>query len=342
MAGPVLVAVGDDSNASTMTVNVSYISHPWLVFVLLLSLGSRIPAQSAEPVLRFFQRHGSNTATMVDSTGAVVHSWPTQTVIGQGIQMLDDGTLLRNTDVRPNNSVERLAFDGTVLWNYFPPSHLVIHHDIEPMPNGNVLMIVGEDKTATQAIASGRVPSTVPNGLFNIDSLIEVRPTGPNAGTIVWQWNVWDHLIQDYNATRANFGVVGQHPELIDINYPSSLINGKEFTHLNGIDYDPIHDWVVISAPKQSEIWIIDHSTTTAEAAGHSGGRWGKGGDLLYRWGNAQAYRAGTGERSQHLGVSARPPVHSPRGIPARATSRCSTTSTSAGRARRSSSWCCR
>src|SRR5262249_38315392 len=36
------------------------------------------------------------------------------------------------------------------------------------------------------------------------------------------------------------------------------------------------------------------HSTTKAEAAGHKGGRGGKGGDLLYRWGNPRAYRAGT------------------------------------------------
>ena len=43
-----------------------------------------------------------------------------------------------------------------------------------------------------------------------------------------------------------------------------------------------------------NEFWVIDHSTTTAQAAGHSGGRSGKGGDLLYRWGNPATYRAGS------------------------------------------------
>jgi hypothetical protein len=50
----------------------------------------------------------------------------------------------------------------------------------------------------------------------------------------------------------------------------------------------------VVSSPSFNEIWILDHSTTKEEAKGHTGGRWGKGGDLLYRWGNPRTYRNGT------------------------------------------------
>ena len=74
--------------------------------------------------------------------------------------------------------------------------------------------------------------------------------------------------------------------------------------HANGIDYNEQLDQIVLSVRHFNELWVIDHSTTTEEAAGHSGGNSGKGGDLLYRWGNPRAYRAGdTGDQtlwSQH------------------------------------------
>jgi hypothetical protein len=67
-----------------------------------------------------------------------------------------------------------------------------------------------------------------------------------------------------------------------------------DWTHFNGVAYNADLDQIVLSVHSFSEIWIIDHSTTTGEAAGHKGGRSGKGGDLLYRWGNPRVYRAGT------------------------------------------------
>jgi len=61
---------------------------------------------------------------------------------------------------------------------------------------------------------------------------------------------------------------------------------------MNGIDYNPIPDQIVVSSHNLNELWVIDHSTTTAEAATGSGGNSGKGGRFLYRWGNPAAYQA--------------------------------------------------
>ena len=67
-----------------------------------------------------------------------------------------------------------------------------------------------------------------------------------------------------------------------------------DWMHVNAVAYNAELDQIALSSPQFHEIWIIDHSSTTEEARGHTGGRWGKGGDLLYRWGNPRAYRNGT------------------------------------------------
>ena len=127
---------------------------------------------------------------------------------------------------------------------------------------------------------------TTNGGYLLPDAIIEVQPAakdGTTNGTIVWQWHVWDHLVQQYDVNKANYGVVSNHVELINAN--SGPLQ-QFWNHFNGIDYNPQLDQILISSRNQCEIWVIDHSTTTAQAASHTGGRYGKGGDLLYRWGN--------------------------------------------------------
>jgi hypothetical protein len=166
------------------------------------------------------------------------------------------------------------------------------HHDIAPLPNGNVLILAWEMRSVAQAIQAGRDPATIASGELWPEHVVEVESVGANMGNIVWEWHLWDHLIQDFDVTKDNFGVVADHPELIDVNARAD--NLANWIHANAIDYNADLDQIVISTPNLNEFWIIDHGTTTAEAAGHTGGARGQGGDILYRWGNPAAYGRGT------------------------------------------------
>jgi signal peptidase I len=153
-------------------------------------------------------------------------------------------------------------------------------------------MIVWVTKTRAEAIAAGRNPNTIQENTFTPDKIIEVKQTGPTSGDVVWEWHVWDHLIQDYDSSKDNYGVVGDHPELIDINFGEDFVG--DWLHTNSLDYNSTFDQILIDVHNFNEVWVIDHSTTTEEAADHTGGHYGHGGDLLYRWGNPQAYDRGT------------------------------------------------
>ena len=242
----------------------------------------------------------STTTYLIDKNGDVNHTWLSSYFPGESVYILDNGTILRSIKISlsgggSGGGVQKIAWNNALLWDfkYYSDTYLS-NHDIEPLPNGNVLLLVWEIKTRSEAIAAGRNPDTIINELKPY-FIVEVQPTGPTSGDIVWEWHVWDHLIQDYDSNKENYGVVGEHPELIDINFGSAStgIDPSDWLHINSIDFNPELDQILLSIRHFNEIWVIDHSTTTAEATSHIGGNSGKGGDILYRWGNSRSYRAG-------------------------------------------------
>ena len=246
---------------------------------------------------------------LIDMDCKIVHTWKSNYIQGFGTYLLENGDLLRLDQFGSDISftaggragrVEKFDSKSTLLWEFdYANNEHCSHHDIEPLPNGNVLIIAWESKTKEEAISAGRNPNRLRSNSIWPDHIIEVQPTGSNGGNIVWKWHIWDHLIQDYDPTKENYGVVEDHPELIDINYGNTE---ADWTHTNAVDYNEEFDQILLSVHNFNEIWVIDHSTTTQEAAGHTGGNSGKGGDLLYRWGNPQAYRAGDASDQQFFG----------------------------------------
>ncbi len=241
----------------------------------------------------------SRTTYLVDTDESIVHSWQSSYRPGNSAYLLSDGTLLRtgtaSTSTRFSGTggiggvVEKLDWNSNVTWQFdYATDDACLHHDVEELSNGNILMIAWEYKTGVEAEAAGRNPSLLGDGELWPDKIIEVDPTTDN---IVWEWHAWDHLVQDYDETKPNYGTVASHPELIDLNYSGNR-GSADWHHMNSVDYNEALDQIIVSVHGFDELWIIDHSTTTAEAASHSGGTYGKGGDILYRWGNPAAYGA--------------------------------------------------
>jgi len=232
---------------------------------------------------------------LVDGDGVVVHTWTSNRVTTGTVELLPDGTLLRGRAGanRQPDGMHILDWNGKVLWDYTPPSPYKLHHDIEPMPNGNILVNAAVAYNSSSLEALGRDPELVHENLV-IEPILEIRPNGATGGDIVWIWDPLDHIVQDFDAARPNYGIVKEHPELLDINYPAEFPD--EWQHSNAIAYNPDLDQIMVTNRNFDELWVIDHNTTMTEAAGHTGGAHGMGGDILYRWGNPEAYDRGTSD----------------------------------------------
>ena len=248
---------------------------------------------------------------LINNNGDIVNKWSSNYLQCADCYLLENGNLLRSCLPCINHKfpaggitgrIEMFNWGGELIWEFeYSYNEFCLHHGFKVMPNGNILMIAWERKEYDESIANGRNPLSIPAGVIWPCYIIEVEPTLPIGGKIVWEWHVWDHLIQDYDSTKDNYGVVADHPELIDLNF--GLLTGfLDWNHINSVDYNEELDQILISLHIQNEIWIIDHGTTTEEAAGHTGGKSGKGGDILYRWGNPQAYRAGTSDDQKLFG----------------------------------------
>jgi hypothetical protein len=279
--------------------------------------GVLLNATRALPGYNLINPSGKKTY-LFDNEGRVVHTWTSEYGSSVVSYLLDNGHLFRVAEA-PNRAkgfqgpaaggrLQEFDWDGNLVWDFeYHSAKRLPHHDAIKLPNGNALLICWEWIDENEAVAQGRRPETVKDSHLQPDCLVEIRPTGKTTGEVVWEWRTWDHLIQDRDRNRPNYGKVSEHPERIDVNYMEGDDDDAtkkdqdrrprrepDWMHVNAVAYNAELDQVVVSSPHFCEIWIIDHGTTTEEARGHTGGRRGKGGDLLYRWGNPRAYRNGT------------------------------------------------
>jgi len=271
----------------------------WKVGTVVIAVGLCLaPVRLAAQVydgLAIYNPVYSRTVSLIDTNGRTLNSWNCTTTPGYTVYLNPDSTIWRpgaypGAVMRGGvygGLMERYDWHGNVIQSFlWSDSFHQQHHDIHPMDNGNVLVLAWARKTQAEARAMGRVNVT---GEMWPEEIIEYDPVADSA---VWIWRVWDHMIQDVDSTKPNYGVVRDHPELIDINLGTLFMYG-DWIHANIVEYNRERDEIVFCSHFLNELYVIDHSTTTEEAAGHTGGRRGKGGDILYRWGNPKNYRRG-------------------------------------------------
>ncbi len=240
----------------------------------------------------------TNQAFLMDKNAELIHDFPLNGKrIGNDVFLMDNGQILANLESEDpkieiggfGGILQILDADGSVEWNFeYSSNDYIMHHEAEMLPNGNIITQIWERKTLEEAQNSG---SELNVDVFP-DGIIEINPA---TDQIVWEWYSWDHLIQEFDDTKENFGVISDNPQKINLNFVPD--DKGDIMHANAITYDETNDMIYLSVNFYSEVWVIDHSTTSEQAASSEGGDYGKGGDLIYRFGNPTAYNNTAGER---------------------------------------------
>ena len=276
---------------------VLLISYVFLTHLLnAQTVGTLLNTETSVHNFTLIAPSNSKATYLIDNCGYILNEWLSDYRPGAAAYLDEEGNLYRTGRTQSNffygggigGLVEKYNFKGDLLWTLnLANDTLHQHHDIEILPNGNILTINWEYVTKEKAIASGRLPSRVgPTGVWPT-VIYEFKHIENDEFELVWEWHAWDHIIQNVNSNIPNYGLVANHPERIDANLTLDVQHQpSDWLHANGIDYNAELDNIVISLRSISEFFILDHSTTPSEAASSVGGNFGKGGDLLYRFGN--------------------------------------------------------
>ena len=217
---------------------------------------------------------GTGNTHLINNCGEVVNSWTSDFASGGACYLLEDGSLVRGCRIQG-------AFSGGAWeanWNVDPGMATSLdpqladnekhhHHDFAWMPNGHVLVLAWELKTANDAALAGR---TNPQTMWP-ESITEIAPTLPEGGTVLWEWHAWDHLYPRHGRSLGQpRRDPSDHPHRIDVNHanvgggggPGGASSG-DWMHANAVNYNPQLDQIAISSRRFNEVWIIDHGITS-------------------------------------------------------------------------------
>ena len=275
------------------------------------------PARAYNGYNLFSPFRGKNTY-LLDMHGNVVHYWPYPEgwespgaeAIEKHARLLEDGTLLRGfVDRRVHGGMGGAIFrledwDGEVLWEHDEerPGY-VPHHDFRmiwnPKLEERTLMYVSSvEMSHEDVMALGADPSKRENYASRPDGIVEVDMDG----NVIWEWNISDHVVQDYDSSLKNYGVVAETYGKMDINFAAGV--SGDWIHINGFDYNEVLDQVVINNSTHSEFYVVDHGATFVPGDAEESIELAASdeGDFVFRWGNPCVYDSGECPRSINEG----------------------------------------
>ncbi len=246
-----------------------------------------------------FAANGGKDVLLMDKELNIIHHWNTSSQLGNDFQLMPNGDLLGLFKAKGNENRDEICFggcggsiqilnkNGKTIWQFdeFATKTRMLHHDVELLPNGNILALSWEFLSRSDAKDLGIDTET---DLY-YESMFEINWT---TNDIVWEWHSIDHMVQDNYPSKPNYGNISESYHRIDFNYYLDCCGGDngDIMHANGFDYDAERNLIYLSVNFYNEVWVIDHSTNTSQAAGSSGGFYDLGGDLVYRFGNPAAH----------------------------------------------------
>ena len=256
------------------------------IFLPIPELSSEIKIynpKKIDPNPIFIIENGGDRAYLTNKTGEKLNVWNFDSKLGNDLELIKDGSLIglfKSDNVffsfgGYGGIVKKFNPSGILEWQYeVNNENELAHHDFEILPNGNVLLLVWERFTEEQAINFGFSGT----GEIFLEKIIEINPDNDS---VVWEWRSVDHLIQDFDSIKPNYGKISEYPQKIDLNY--NQIENGDLMHANGLYYDQKRNLILLSVNFYSEIWAIPHQYDTEVNKTEKG-------DLAFRFGNPNAF----------------------------------------------------
>jgi len=173
---------------------------------------------------------------LINNDYEVINEWNSDCRPASMPYLLPDSTLLYPckqenlilSDISAHGGrIIKYDWDGNVIWDWECDEDYQLHHDIEPLPNGNILAI------ATEVISEN----------INADVVLEINPLlGSGNDSIIWEWHVWDHRGSD-------------SPYKFDEFAP---YHTTDWNHFNAIHVNHEVDKIYLSSRVWSEFYVIE------------------------------------------------------------------------------------